>query len=290
MLAGESGGHSFIKKRDGTCVWLGLFTHPLDERTLGANCGFSPDGNKFTWTEGKVRFPEKVLIVPWQNGLAMMDFARSILELADGSLVATMYGNFESDIQGRDPKKVKYGENRYRTLLVRSTDGGLNWDYYSTVAFSADAAGEGFGEPVMTRTSDGNLLCVMRRGSALPMASCRSTDDGRTWSEPRILPDDAVSVFPDLVLMSNGVLALSSGRPGIYLKFSVDGTGVEWTPRITLYEDPHWPTPASTCGYTALREVAPGRLLCIFSFLENLIKPGAESHMRAVFIDISRKM
>lgn len=288
-LAAESGGHSFICRKDGTCVWLGLFTHPLDGRTLCAHRGLSPDGKTFTWGEGRVRFPENILIVPWQNGLAMMDFARSIIELPDGSLLATMYGNFASDIGGRDAEKIKYGENRYRTLLVRSTDGGTNWDYYSTVAFNPDAAGEGYGEPVLTRTTDGSLLCVMRRGSALPMASCRSVDDGLTWDEPRLLPDDALSVFPDMVLMSNGVLALSSGRPGIYVKFSHDGTGKEWTPRIALYEDPHWPTPASTCGYTALREVAPGRLLCIYSFLENLIKPGALSHMRGVFIDVNRK-
>ena len=105
------------------------------------------------------------------------------------------------------------------------------------------------------------------------MASCRSRDDGRTWSPPRTLPQYAVSVFPDMVLMSNGVLALSSGRPGIYIMFSADGRGEDWTSRTTLYEDAYYPTPASTCAYTDIREVAPGRLLYVYSFLENSIKP-----------------
>ena len=282
----ESGGHSFVRRKDGTCIWLDFLTYRIDARTVSCSVGRSNDGKDFTWSKGVVQFPQDVLA--WKNDTSLMMFCRSILELNDGSLLATMFGSFDADVSDKD--KSNLAGIRYRTVLVRSTDNGAHWDYYSTVAFSPDAPGDGYCEPVLGRTIDGNLLCVMRLGSNLPMQSCSSSDDGRTWSAPRVLPDDAVSVFPDMVLMGNGVLAMSFGRPGIYLMFSVDGRGERWTSRTTLYDDPHWPTPCSTCAYTALREVAPGRLLCVYSFLENAIKPGAPSHIRGVFVDVKKSM
>ena len=140
----------------------------------------------------------------------------------------------------------------------------------------------------MERTADGDLLCVMRRGSAMPMVSCRSRDEGRTWSPPRTLPQYAVSVFPDMVLMSNGVLALSSGRPGIYIMFSADGRGEDWTSRTTLYEDAYYPTPASTCAIPISGRSRPaGSCTCTRSWRTRLnLVP---SHMRGVFVDVKCK-
>jgi hypothetical protein len=89
----------------------------------------------------------------------------------------------------------------------------------------------------MQRTVDGNLLAVMRLGSFLTMQSARSTDDGRTWSAPRLMPDAAKSVEPDLCLMSNGILAMSNGRPGDQIMFSPDGNGKTWTSPTTIYHD-----------------------------------------------------
>jgi hypothetical protein len=77
--------------------------------------GRSADGGrKFTWTKGNVTFPQDVL--PWKN-TSHMSFSRSIIQLSDDSLLATVFGQFKSD-----PK--------YRSVLVRSTDGGTNWNYY----------------------------------------------------------------------------------------------------------------------------------------------------------------
>lgn len=268
----EAGGHSLVRRKDGTCIWLGYFTTPLQDKVVACSVGTSKDGRTFTWSPGKATFPEPVR--RWDQGNAYMVFARSILELEDGSLIATMYGYFEGD----GPK--------YRTLIVRSTDGGLTWDYLSTVAYDPNAPGEGYCEPVLVRTSDNDLLCVMRRGWKLALTACRSKDSGRTWSPPTMLPDYATCVFPDAVLMSNGVLAVSFGRPGCHLIFSVDGKGERWTSRKTLFEDP---SAQATCAYTDIREVAPGRLLYVYSFLENNVKPGAESHIRGVFVDVKRK-
>jgi hypothetical protein len=268
----ESGGHSSIQLKDGRHLWLSYFTRPVEARTLSCWVGRSSDGRSFAWSAGRVSFPQAVR--PWEQGNAFMMFARSIVELADDSLVATLYGYFEGD------------GSKYRCVLVRSTDGGANWEYLSTIAHDPQAPAEGYCEPVLCRTTDGDLLCVMRVGSGLPMWSCRSGDDGRTWSQPTQLPPRMSSVFPDAVLMSNGVLAVSFGRPGTHIAFSVDGKGERWASRTTVYADTE---PPSTCAYTAIREVAPGRLLYAYSFLENLIKPGALSYIRGVFVDVKRK-
>ncbi len=293
----ESGGHSFIRRKDGACLWLGFFTYQTsDARAVSCNVGLSDDGNNFRWSKGRVAFPQDVLA--WKNNSAFMMFQRSIIELEDGSLLATMFGSFDADVKDGEAKQ-KYNfhaaQIRFRSLLVRSTDGGINWDYYSTVAFDAKAPSEGYCEPVMVRTAKGDLLCVMRTGSGpnYPLQSCRSSNDGRTWTEPRVLPSYAASVFPDMVLLSNGVLACSFGRSGDHIIFSPDGSGETWTSKTTLYHDTHWPEPVATsgttCGSTDIREVAPGRLLYVYSFLENAIKPGGLSHMKGVFIDVERK-
>ena len=60
-------------------------------------------------------------------------------------------------------------------------------------------------------------------------------------------------VMPDLVLMSNGVLACSYGRPVSSLMFSVDG-GRTWRDHRVISDRANF-------NYTAIREISPGRLL-----------------------------
>jgi len=267
MLHGtQAGGHSWVRRKDGTCVWLSYFCRPDAGKgftKLTCNVGRSADGRTYTWSTGTIALPEPAM--PWTNGNAYLVFARSILELGDGSLLASMYGQLQ-------------GDTKYRTLLVRSADGGDTWHHYSTVAYRPDAPSEGCCEPVMLRTSAGELLCVMRVGSGLPMWTCRSQDDGRTWTRAESMPNDAISVFPDAALMSNGVLAVSCGRPGCHVVFSTDGSGRRWTPRRTIHKG------RNTDAYTAIREVAPGRLLYVYHEAAD-----GRNQIRGVFVDVKRR-
>ncbi|NUQ64466.1 MAG: exo-alpha-sialidase [Pirellulales bacterium] len=262
----KTGGHSWIRRKNGTCLWLSYFCRPAGEKDLAkltCNVGRSSDGRTYSWSTGTVSLPEPAK--PWTKGNAYLMFARSILELDDGSLLATMYGQLE-------------GDTKYRTILVRSTDGGDCWEYCSTVAYRPDAPGEGCCEPVVLRASAGDLFCVMRVNSGLPMWACRSKDEGRTWTRAEPMPDDAISVFPDAVLMSNGVLAVSCGRPGCHIVFSNDGSGLRWTPRTTIHKG------TNTDAYTAIREVAPGRLLYVYHEAA-----GGQNTIRGVYVDVNRK-
>lgn len=160
----------------------------------------------------------------------------------DGRLVAAMQGRFHGDRNGR-------------TVLVESHDQGQSWDFVSTIATDFTPYVDGMVEPVIRQVADGSLLAIIRRNTNHPLAQCRSTDGGRTWSEPELLV--AHGVDPDLYLMENGVLAMTYGRPGIHIAFSADGCGHSWG----------WARPIAdvrSSAYTGITEIETGRLLVTY--------------------------
>ncbi|MCK4417408.1 MAG: exo-alpha-sialidase [Candidatus Latescibacteria bacterium] len=264
----EDAGHSWIRLKNGTSLWLSYHITYRDESACACRLGRSDDGKRYRWSEGTVNFaPHK--IKRWKHGAGSLVFSRSILERPDGSLLTTMYGQLA-------------GDKRARSILVRSTDQGSTWRYFSTMAYEPDLD---LNEPCLAELGNGELFCIMRNKSGKPMYRVRSSDGGESWTKPIRMPRYAASVFPDLTLMSNGVLACSFGRPGCHLMFSVDGKGERWTSRTTVFEGP------STC-YTAIREVAPGRLLYIHDVVPagwSELKPGQANEIRGLFVTVKRK-
>ncbi|PKO18184.1 MAG: hypothetical protein CVU38_21620, partial [Chloroflexi bacterium HGW-Chloroflexi-1] len=138
---------------------------------------------------------------------------------------------------------------------------------------------DAFCEPAVVRFPDGELFCVLRSGSYRPLYAIRSTDGGETWSAPERLPVDGV--MPILVLMSDGALALATGRPDNVLCLSTD-RGRTWPKHIVIQEwagvendrgeivrrdNPHVPPDnpnLHSTGYNGLAEVEPGKLLFVY--------------------------
>jgi hypothetical protein len=183
--------------------------------------------------------------------------------LVDGRLMATLYGK-----QGDDPC--------YSVIIAESNDGGRTWRYLATIAgpeaLPAQAPfGHGPGEPSMVQLANGDLMVVMRMGggAAFPLRRSYSTDGGRTWSKPDILP--AVSVEPTVKRLHNGLIVLATGRPGIHLWVARDDRGETWDSIDLLEHHNRWApsagyriTPEQTTAYTELIEVAPNRLLLAY--------------------------
>ena len=168
-------------------------------------------------------------------------FWRYIFE-HEGRLLNAMQGRFHAD-------------RGSRTVLVASEDEGKTWNYVTTIAYDHDPRIQGMSEPVLRQVADGSLLCIMRRGGREPLAQCRSTDGGQTWSEPELLAGWGVD--PDLYLMSNGVLACTFGRPGLHIMFSEDGCGYAWGYHTVIGE---W----SSSTYMGITEIAPDTLLLAY--------------------------
>lgn len=144
-------------------------------------------------------------------------FHRSIVELLDGSLLATMNGNFESDkvvpTNSQSQLEEKY---KARAFAVRSVDGGKTWRYLSSLAVPEPGRiddGEGFNEWTVLRLDDGRLLGIIRTGHFTPLVACWSADEGRTWTVPRSPHGlGPAGVDPCLLKLSDGRLALAFGE------------------------------------------------------------------------------
>jgi hypothetical protein len=145
-----------------------------------------------------------------------------------------------------------------------SKDNGKSFRYRSTIG--ADPSGNDlYGEPHLSPTADGNLICVMRKTDheQKPMAVSRSSDRGHTWEQPRELFD--FGVFPCMELLANGTLICSFGRPGVHISVSPDGNGREWQDPVTLISGDPDDISRDTCGYTSLLPLDRNSFLIAYS-------------------------
>ena len=184
-------------------------------------------------------------------------FHHGILKLDDGTLVGTMYGNYEGDNIYCDGYPPALNQRKYRTIVVFSKDKGHTWGNHVLVAYdkmlgrgiqedqplgkyaSATAivpavTQEGFREADIVQAGNGDLLCVMRSGGRngktvklfpTPLYCARSTDQGKSWLPPEQIADRGVC--PNLVKLTNGIIVCTYSRPGNWLIFS-DDNGKTW--------------------------------------------------------------
>jgi len=187
---------------------------------------------------------------------------------ADGSVIAGIYPGYRTLVNGSmDPKGGVF--------FYRSTDFGHSWKIQGRILYQpdlkADEKGDkrsGFTEPAFEILADGSLLCVMRTtdGQGIgPMYSSWSKDMGKTWTKPKVIAPSGV--LPKLLKLENGILALSSGRPGVQVRFSEDGE--KWTEPLDFVPvteaDPH----KDTCGYTSLLATGPDRFIIAYSHFKH---------------------
>ena len=186
-------------------------------------------------------------------------FNGDVKKLEDGSLVAGIYPGYYQNLNGEVLDCA--------ISFYMSTDQGYNWERIGKIPFQTSAGidpdsyvikdGEGFNEPTFEILGDGTFLCVMRTGFNTPMYKSLSNDKGRHWSVPE--PFTSNGVNPNLLRLENNVLVLSSGRPGVQVRFNIDGDGTLWTEPIEMLpfmeeggrygnSPSRWPT----CGYTSL--------------------------------------
>ena len=142
---------------------------------------------------------------------------RSIIQLSDGSLLASMYGSFETDtISPTNPQSKSETKFMLRAFVVRSIDSGHTWHYLSTLAAPNSwkfENSEGFNEWSMVQLNNGHLLAVVRTGHFTPLVFCISKDYGKTWSAPATYPEiGPAGCDPCLIKLDDGRIALAYGE------------------------------------------------------------------------------
>jgi hypothetical protein len=182
---------------------------------LGTYVVKSKDGGE-TWTK-----PIPVNVRPLKHGGCRV----GCWELPGGSLLMGLYGR----IHGYEEEGE--GEST-RSALMRSDDGGDNWEYYSTLAYDPASIID-YEEPGIVQLKDGRLVCFMRThvnpsGDAKNMVMTISDDEGFSWTPPRWT--NIWGYPPELIALQDGRYLMVYGyrRPPYGVRAIISEDGVTW--------------------------------------------------------------
>ena len=248
-----------VRLADGRILGPSRWTHLQPDGSLtGKTTILDAKAETFTMHDSTITMPAE--FKPAKAGEVLI-VERQIWAEKDGSITAAAWSR-------RFSLKLPNGRGfpERHTHLLRSTDLGKTWTHLAHVGLG--------GEPAVVRLSDTEWLAVTRPDAHMSnLLQHRSLDGGKTWRFERTLEEG--SVMPDLVLMSNGVLACSYGRPVSNLMFSLDG-GHTWSDHRVISDRANF-------NYTAIREISPGRLL----YMHDGQIPGTQARINSLYIDVS---
>lgn len=245
----------------------------LPEDLQGVYLWYRQKDGKDTIIHAKLYDPQ--LLRQSENGYMSVVWWGDMKELPNDGLVAGVYPAVYMNIFGMPTHS---GVSFYQ-----SEDKGLSWKIIGKIPFLFDGITDQLGvirydEPAFEVLNDGSFICVMRTGSCSPMYQSKSNDKGHTWTKPEPIAPNGV--LPRLLLLKNGVLVLVSGRPGIQIRFSFDGTGEIWSAPIELVpfmnEDGSYTRDVS-CGYASLIEAGDDSFYIVYS---DFTKTNSEGDVR----------
>lgn len=240
----------------------------------------------------------------WHAQKIEWDLRGALLRLDDGGMVGK--GIAPPSLEYRTPRvgselidvnyKLQYLHEDgscpqgFEVICMASKDNGKSWERRGLAAFDPDGIVHP-SEASVAQTTRGELICVSRLTDhrQLPLWVTFSQDTGRTWSEPQSLLEHGV--LPNLEMLPNGVLLLTTGRPGVQLLVSPDGSGRAWTPPFEVL-----PTGVPTgqtgwawdqiltnqgenrklqkCGYTSMVAISPETALVAYTDIAHIDRRG----------------
>ena len=137
----------------------------------------------------------------------------------------------------RDYSEDGTGETN-RCFLVRSDDGGDNWDYYGTLAYDPNNIVD-YEEAGVVRLDDGRMLSFMRTHlqpsmDTKNMIMVTSDNDGFTWSQP--IWTNIWGYPPELIRLLDGRYLMVYGyrRPSYGVRGVISDDGLNWDVKTSL--------------------------------------------------------
>lgn len=173
----------------------------------------------------------------------------------------------ESEIIVPSYALVEKVSTRYSAHVFASSDGGQSWRYQSVMA--RDQSGKlGFYEPSLCLCEDGSIVAYLRTDDARDrMASTRSTDGGRSWSDFQL--HEAIGHPAHALRLRDGRLLLSYGyrHTGYGVRARVlnaQGSDVDSAEEIVLRDDGL----CTDLGYPWAQELDDGRVIVAYYYTE----------------------
>lgn len=200
-----------------------------------------------------------------QTNLIMAAVSSKMVELANGEILLPIYGSYASD------------QGIYRSVVVRSADGGLTWDS-SLEATMAEPVplpqpnpfpAIGFVEPVIADLGGGHLISMHRTYSSSDNGiawESESFDNGHTWT-----PAVRTTMYAhcsDLLVLSNGTVLhtwgdrkfdFSSGRAVVGRVMEPGTDWDDWEDGL-IYKSPG----STDMAYPSAVELSDGRIFIVF--------------------------
>lgn len=221
-------------------------------------------------TFAKVEIPDLAIGYGDGNNAHSGSFDHGMVELDNGDILCTMYGQFKQDKNRVDYIPGEYYQ--YRSWVVVTHDRGESFEYLSTLADANNAPlpayAEGYCEPDMIKLRDGSLFAVMRSGGFYeggadcytPLYAVRSTDNGKTWSAPVAV--NWHGVYPKAVQTENGAIVVTAGRDGQFVSVG-DETGTQWSEAYYLTQSKgKWGQVPS--GYASLHDCGNNEVMVVY--------------------------
>ena len=200
-----------------------------------------------------------------------------IKELSDGSLIAGIYPSCYKNNTNELPKSD--------ITFYKSTDGGYHWSAIGRIPFKIEKLRDksrqydryqGFSESTFEILEDSTFICVARTGYNTPMYRSYSYDRGRHWTKPEAFTPNGVK--PQLLQLDNNAIALVSGRPGVQLRFCLEGDGKVWSEPIEMFPfvdvNGNYDLWGQSCGYANILPAGTNKFYMVYSDFKTKNKQG----------------
>ncbi|MBM3804481.1 MAG: exo-alpha-sialidase [Acidimicrobiia bacterium] len=156
--------------------------------------------------------------------------------------------------------------------IMRSYDRGRTWKFQGAIPpctfLPFWLPGKATLRAHVLEFPNGNWVAAFRHGGMYssgggPLVIRKSSDQGKSWSEPKAIRVPGVN--PLGLMLGNGIAVFSYNRPGVFLTFCADGKGDLWGNDMTLVKGWRHQRNENSCGNGCFLATGPDRFIYVYT-------------------------